>query len=312
MRALLVLIAFGCSQQREPPSGGSPVALEGGGRGKRSIDVTVDVATDPSGSGRPAVAIRGVEVVAGNRLGELEVSYRVTAASSARVPARITCRVGERNVVYPASAAGKVAGPRLSSVFRPDPFVEVPRACEIEFRFRTTEQDPIEQTIGRACWQPGEGDRRGETGSVRNGACDAALFPPPPLYADGSVVIERAALELRDKTAIVTGLYTVRERLAADRRFGSEIVCEDRQGTTSGEGDLAFVPLDTLAAHASIFGPLTMYLDRTPSNDARCVLRIVSRANNDAGHEQTHARYCINLRAVRAGACRDAAMLAPP
>ena len=263
-------------------------------RGKRSIDVAVDGAV----TGGP-VAIRGVEVTPGKREGDLEVGYRVDApASSVRVPARVMCRVGGRNVVYPDDATGKVAGPRLTSVFRPDPFREPVGTCEIVFSLRDAEHG-TDRPIARACW---------DAGALRDGPCAATAFAPPSLAASGSVALERASLELHDATAVVTALYTLVEALPAGRRFAAAIACKDTAGVTSGEGALAFVPLDTVPVGASIYGPLTVVLERTPAADASCDVRLVSRATSGATSgattgEQTHARYCITARAVRPGPC---------
>jgi hypothetical protein len=291
VRPLAVVAALGCgSSEREPPARGQPDPL-GAAAGKRSIDVSVD---------RAGVAIRGVEVTPGKREGELEVGYRVDATAGVRVPARVMCRVAERNVVYPDDATGKVAGPRLTSVFRPDPFRDPVRTCEIVFSVRNAE-DGVDRPIARACWDGGE---------LRDGACPATAFAPPPVTASGSVALERASLELHDATAVVTALYTLVEPLPAGRQFAAAIACKDAAGTTSGEGALAFVPLDTIPVGASIYGPLTVVLERTPwtpSPDASCDVRLVSRATSrvvDGGApEQTHARYCITARAVRAGPC---------
>jgi hypothetical protein len=145
---------------------------------------------------------------------------------------------------------------------------------------------------------------RSSTGALRDGACPPGACPPPQVTSSGSVALERASLELHDATAVVTALYTLVEALPAWRRFAAAIACRDSSGDTSGEGALAFVPLDTIPVGASIYGPLTVALERTPAGDASCDVRLVSRATTgSAAQEQTHARYCITPRAVRAGPC---------
>ncbi|HEU4615252.1 MAG TPA: hypothetical protein VFS15_24330, partial [Kofleriaceae bacterium] len=54
---------------------------------------------------------------------------------------------------------------------------------------------------------------------------------------------------------------------------------------------------------ASVYGPIAMFLDRTPQPTAVCDLRVVSRAIDGAPTEQIHARYCLTTGAVRAGEC---------
>lgn len=295
--AFVALAACGSGERAPAPGGGS--GASSGDRiapsGKRSIDVSIDRAVTGG-----AVAIRGVEITPGRREGELEVGYRVDASSSVRVPARVMCRVGGRNVVYPDTATGKIAGPRLTSMFRPEPFREPVRTCEIVFSLVDAEHGS-ERMIARACW---------EADVLRDGSCAAAMFAPPVFNAgagsgtaSGSVALERASLELHDSTAVVTALYTLVEALPAGRRFAAAIACKDAAGVTSGEGALAFVPLHTIPVGASIYGPLTVVLERTPAADASCDVRLVSRATTMGAPEQTHARYCITSRAVRAGPC---------
>jgi hypothetical protein len=272
---LVVLVA--CSSERsEPPPRPAPPL----GEGRHSVDLTV--------SGAP-LSIRGVEIAPWPKSpGVLELGYRVEARDrSLQVPARITCHVGGYNVVYPSGGEGKVAGPRLAALYRPDPFSETASACEIVFSLG-------ERPIAHACYQGG---------ALRDGACPADAFPPPRRTTQGSVELTRASLELRHGTAIVSGLFTLFEPLAPDRRFATQIQCDDSTGTASGEGELAFLPLDRIPAGSSVYGPVAIFLDRTPEPTASCELRIVSRATSGAPTEQVHARYCMTTGAVRAGAC---------
>lgn len=285
VRPLLLGIALAaCRSERTPPDPPAAPAPTGIDQPKRSIDITV--------IGAP-VTIRGVELQPAPAPGSLELGYRVDATGPAVVPARIMCRVGERNLVYPASAVGKVAGPRLTSQFRADPFVETPGICEVAFLYAPAEHAEL-KVIARACF---------DSGVLRDGACPATSFAPPQLASAGAVVIERASLEMRDSTVVVTGLFTLTQPLERERRFLSTIRCADAKGTASGEGDLAFVPLATLPQHASVFGPLTIFVDRTPDPDARCTLTIASRSVTGSVEERVHAQYCLTTRDVRAGGC---------
>jgi hypothetical protein len=274
---LVVLVA--CSRdsgdRRTPP----PVEHA---PGRHSIDLHV--------TGAP-LSIRGVELSRSEASrGAFELGYRVEASDPGlQVPARIMCRVGGYNVVYPASAEGKVPGPRLATLFRPDPFTDVASACEVTFFLRGSPQP-----IAAACYRDGE---------LVDGPCPAGTFPPPRRQTTYSVELTQAALELRHGTALVSGLFTLIEPLAPDRRFAMQIRCEDDDGVATGEGELAFLPLDRIPAGASVYGPVAIFLDRTPAPTANCELRVVSRATRGAPTERIHARYCLTTGAVRAGEC---------
>jgi hypothetical protein len=276
MKPWWLVLVVACSRDAGEPRP-SPAARA---TPRRSIDLRV--------SGAP-ISIRGVELVPSPRMaGSFELGYRVEARDpGVQVPARIMCRVGDYNIVYPASGEGKVPGPRLAALFRPDPFSDVARACEVAF-FVGDEQ------IATACYQDGE---------LVDGACPAGTFPPPPRVTTYSVEIARAALELRHGTALVSGLFTLLEPLAEGRRFATQICCEDSTGSSTGEGELAFLPLDRIPAGASVYGPVAIFLDRTPEPSATCELRVVSRPLDGAPTEQIHARYCLTTGAVRAGPC---------
>ncbi len=254
------------------------------GAGRDSIDLRV--------TGAP-VAIRGVELTAQPESpGAFVLGYRVEAADTKlQVPARIMCRVGRYNVVYPASTEGKTPGPRLATLFRPDPFTDVARACEATFFLRGEDQ-----TIAAACYRDGE---------LADGGCPPGTFPAPPHLTASSVEIARASLELRHGTALVSGLFTLFEPLAPGRRFATQIRCQDEAGVATGEGELAFLPLDRIPVGASVYGPVAIFLDRTPAPTATCDLRVVSRATAGAPTEQIHARYCLTTGAVRAGDCKQ-------
>jgi hypothetical protein len=272
---LVVLVA--CSSERDAPRD-PPAAPPAGAR--QSIDPRVS---------RAEVSIRGVELTPSARSpGVLELGYRVEAKdASLHVPARIMCRVGGYNVVYPTSDEGKRPGPRLATLFRPDPFAEPVEACEIAFFVNGTQ-------VATACYRSRE---------LADGACPAGTFPAPPRASEFSVELTRAILELRHGTALVSGLFTLAAPLEAGRQFATQIRCEDDAGIASGEGELAFLPLASIPVGASVFGPVAMFLDRTPAASAMCDVRIVSRATAGAPTEQVHARYCLTTGAVRAGDC---------
>lgn len=275
MKPAVLLLLVACSQERhEPPPASHPVTA------RTSIDVTVQ--------GRAPVSIRGVEI---SRTGNgLELGYRVEASDrTLSVPGEIMCRVHGYNLVYPATASGKVAGPRLTGLFKPDPFSESPALCEISFRFEG-------RRIAAACFHDGE---------LTDGACPEGSFPPPDSTGQSGVTLEHAALELREDAAVVTGIYTLVTPLPAGHRLAAHISCDDAAGTIVGEAGFAFVPLDRLAAGSSVYGPVAILLDRKPKQLAACDLRLLSRATEArAGTpEQEHAHYCLTTAAVRVGRC---------
>lgn len=275
MKPWWLVLVVGCSREQDAPAQPPPRV-----ESRHSIDITVKDAP---------LSIRGVELVPSPREpGVMELGYRIEARERAlSVPARIMCRVGGYNVVYPTSTEGKVPGPRLATLFRPDPFSEPVQACEVTFLLD-------DRPIATACYRNGQ---------LGDGACPADTFPPPPAMTAFSVEITRASLELRHGTALVSGLFTLREPLAAGRRFATQIRCDDTAGTASGEGELAFLPLEQIPAGASVYGPVAIFLDRTPEPTANCELHVVSRATSGSPTEQIHAKYCLTTGAVRAGEC---------
>ena len=273
---LVVLVA--CSSERDAPR--EPPAAPPVAGARQSIDPRVTGAD---------VSIRGVELTPSARSpGVLELGYRVEAKdTSLHVPARIMCRVAGYNVVYPGSDEGKRPGPRLAMLFRPDPFAEPVEACEIAFFVNGAH-------VATTCYRNRE---------LADGACPAGTFPAPPRVTAFSVELTRAILELRHGTALVSGLFTLAEPLPPGRQFATQIRCEDEAGIASGEGELAFLPLASIPVGASVFGPVAMFLDRTPAASATCDVRIVSRATSGAPTEHVHAHYCLTTGAVRAGDC---------
>jgi len=269
------LLVIACSPERDEPRAAPPRV-----ESRTSIDVHVTGAQ---------LSIRGVELTPSPRApGVMELGYRIEASDkSLQVPARIMCRVSGYNVVYPSGGDAKVAGRRLAALYRPDPFNEPVSACEVAFTLAG-------RTIASACWREGE---------LADGACATGTFSPPPRATTFPVEIARASLELRHGTALVSGLFTVFEPLAATRRFVTQIRCEDSAGASTGEGELAFLPIDELSAGTSMYGPVAIFLDRTPDPSANCELRLVSRATVGVPTEQLHARYCMTTGAVRAGDC---------
>jgi hypothetical protein len=272
-----VVVVIACGNDRDVPRDPTPKPQP---ESRRSIDLRV--------TGAP-ISIRGVELAPSTREpGVVEVSYRAESKDPAlQVPAQIRCRVGGYNVVYPATGDGKVSGPRLASLFRPEPFAEPVEACEVGFFV-------AKQRIAAACFR---------ADMLVDGACPAETFPPPKLQTTFAVELTRPVLELRHGTALVSALFTLSQPLDAGRRFATQIRCQDETGIASGEGELAFTPLEEIPVGSSVYGPIAMFLDRTPSPDATCELRVVSRALAGLPTEQVHARYCMTTGAVRAGAC---------
>ena len=279
MKPWFVLLVVACSREHDEPREVRQPAPRGS-ESRYSIDVHVSAAP---------LSIRGVELTPSPRSpGVFELGYRVEARDrSLQVPAQIMCRVGGYNVVYPSGNEGKVVGPRLAALYKPDPFNEQPLACEVEFLLAG-------RRIAAACYRDG---------ALADGACSAGTFPPPPRKTTFSVELAHASLELRHGTALVSGLFTVAEPLAANRKLAAQIRCEDKAGVSSGEGELAFLPIDRLPAGTSMYGPVAMFLDRTAEPSATCELRLISRATDGAPSDQTHARYCMTTGAVRAGEC---------
>jgi hypothetical protein len=274
-----LLVCVACSGEHDTPRERSVPRPAGDSR--RSIDVRV--------TGAP-ISIRGVEIAHAASPGVLELGYRVEAKDhKLSVPARVMCLVGGYNVVYPAGSEGKLPGPRLVTLFRPDPFSEPVTACEAVFFVG-------EQQVATACYRNGE---------LVDGACPAGTFPPPRRLTSFGVEVTRAVLELRRGTALVSGLFTLAEPLAEGRRFAAQIRCEDAAGVATGEGEFAFLPLESIPVGASVYGPVAIFLDRTPEPSAACELRIVSRALSGAPTEQIHARYCLTTGVVRAGDCSE-------
>src|SRR5690606_11852704 len=109
------------------------------------------------------------------------------------VPARVMCRVAGYNIVYPASEEGKRPGPRLATLFRPDPFEEHVEACQAEFYVDG-------RRVAAACYRDAV---------LADGACPPDTFPPPPRETSFSVEITRGVLDLRHGAAVVSGLFTL-------------------------------------------------------------------------------------------------------
>ncbi len=278
MKPIWLLLAAACSPSRSDSNELAQPARSPEAR--QSVDLRV---TDAP------LSIRGVELTPSSRLpGVFELGYRVEARdASLQVPARIMCRVGGYNIVYPSGGEGKLPGPRLAALYKPDPFTERASACQIDFFL-------AEKPIAAACYRDG---------SLSDGTCPAGTFAPPPRQTGFSIELARASLELRHGTALVSGLFTLAEPLAPGRKLATQIRCEDPAGTATGEGALAFLPLDQLPVGASMYGPIAIFLDRTPDPTATCDFRIVSRATTGAPTERLHARYCLTTGATRAGDC---------
>lgn len=230
------------------------------------------------------MSIRGVEVVpSGNAL---ELSYRIESPDKTlSVPGEMMCRVHGYNLVYPATTSGKTAGPRLTGLFKPDPFGETPARCEVSFRLAG-------RRIAAACFQGGD---------LTDGSCPAGSFPPPDAGGAG-VTLEHAALELREDAAVVTGIYTLVSPLPERHRLAAQISCDDAAGPIVGEAALPFVPVEELPAGASVYGPVAMLLDRKPVPLAACDFRLLSRDPRGSS-EVEHAHYCLTTAAVRVGRC---------
>lgn len=246
---------------------------------RHSIDVTVH--------GAP-VSIRGLEIARGAKH-SVELGYRLESKDRAlRVPAEITCRVHGFNLVYPASDAGKVAGPRLTGLWRPDPFDEDGEPCQIDFL-----RDG--GVIASACVHGLE---------VSDGACASWPSPDSALLASHEVDLAHAVLEFREDAAVVTGVYTLLAALPAGERVAAQLSCEDSAGPIVGETALPFIPLERMRVGSSAFGPVAILLDRKPRPLAACDFRILTRPASAGGTRETiHAQYCLTTAAVRVGRC---------
>jgi hypothetical protein len=272
----LLLLLVACSGKSDEAS--PPPALERS-EVRRSIDVTV--------TGAP-LSIRGVELAPSRTGGGvLELGYRVDGAKGVAVPGEITCRVGPYNLVYPATPEGKVAGPRLTAQFRPDPFAELPTLCEVAFFTG-------KQRIASACYRAGE---------LADGACPQGSFPAPLLETKHDVDLARATMARRDASVVITGIFTVANVLPDARRFAATVACADTKGPIEGEGPVAFLQLDRLAAGTSVYGPLAIFLDRSLDDTAQCTLTFVSRATSGPPAERDHGSYCFTPEGGEPGPC---------
>jgi hypothetical protein len=243
---------------------------------RQSIDIQMP-ATAP-------FSIRGVEVARGPNH-SLELGYRLEAASSSlNIPGELTCRVQGFNLVYPAAATGKVPGPRLTGLWRPDPFAADPEVCQIDWLLN-------DASYASACFRGGE---------LVTGACPAGSFPPrtedelkTSLAGKFMVDLVHATFAVRDGSATVSGVFTKLDRFAEGHRILAQLSCHDPAGRISGEASMPLVPLERLVVGASVFGPAAFLLERTPADGANCVFRLVSRAVKDPSVEKELAKYCV-------------------
>jgi hypothetical protein len=74
-------------------------------------------------------------------------------------------------------------------------------------------------------------------------------------------------------------------------RIVAQLFCN--AGRITGEAGMPLVPLERLAVGASVYGPAAILLERTPSDGAPCVFRLVSRAAQGPPNEKELAKYCV-------------------
>ncbi|HTL36382.1 MAG TPA: hypothetical protein VL326_24785 [Kofleriaceae bacterium] len=298
MRPWVLLALAACSPSREQP----PAAHhEGSGSASRhSIDLTVQYAR---------ISIRGVEIARSGK--NLELGYRIEGTPDAVVPAEILCRVHGYNLIYPRTTSGKGPGPRLTALFKPDPFDDVPQICEVRFTLvsggvpsNITNPDrvfaaPSPSPIARACF-------RDEL--LVDGACPEDSFPVAEktnidlLQGRPDIQVEHGKLELGDDAAVLTAMFTKHD-IASQGRYAVHLSCADAGGPIVGEAAFAILPLDRMEAGTSVYGPVPILLDRKPKPLAACDLRIISRATQGPPNERAHAEYCVTTAAIRVGRC---------
>jgi len=267
MRPWVLVALTACSPREEPAPKQRP---------PHSIDIPT-----VTGAGAP-FSLREVEVVRGPNH-SLELGYRVeTADKTLEVPGEFTCRVQGFNLVYPATARGKLGGPQRTGSWRPDPFAEDPEVCQIDWRSNNA-------GYASACYRAGELSPRG---------CSPGTFPPRTedelktnLAGKFAVDLVHASFELRAGAAIITGIFTVLERLAEDHRIVATISCDE--GQAASEAALPLIPLERLAVGSSVYGPATILLDHMPADGALCTFRLVSRPTKGPRDERELAKYCV-------------------
>jgi hypothetical protein len=234
--------------------------------------------------------VRGVEIARGPKH-SLELGYRIEAPdTSLLVPAEFTCRVQGFNLVYPTPATGKSVGPRLTALWRPDPFDEDPELCQIDWLLR-------DAGYASACYRGGE---------LVSGGCPPGSFPKRTedelktnLAGAFAIDIVHAAFSTHDDALTMSGIFTNLAPYPEKHRLVAQASC----GEISGEAGMPLLPMERLAVGSSVFGSATILLDRPPAAGAHCVFRIVSRAAEGPPSEQELAKYCVTAGSPTVTTC---------
>ena len=235
-------------------------------------------------------SVRGVEVARGPQH-SLELGYRIEASDkSLLVPAEFTCRVQGFNLVYPMTATGKTVGPRLTALWRPDPFDQDPELCQIDWLLR-------DAGYASACYRGGE---------LASGACPPDSFPKRTedelkknLAGAFAIDVVHATAATRDGALTLSGIFTNLERYPDKHRLLALVSC----GDTSGEAAMPLLPMERLSVGSSVFGSATVLLDRTPADGTQCVFRIVARAPAGPANEKELAKYCVTAGSPTVATC---------
>jgi hypothetical protein len=167
-------------------------------------------------------------------------------------------------------------------LWRPDPFAADPEVCQIDWLLGDTSH-------ASACYRGGE---------LATGPCPAGSFPPrtedelkTSLAGKFTVDLVQATFATRDGAATFSGVFTKLDRLVEGHRIVAQLFCN--AGRITGEAGMPLVPLERLAVGASVYGPAAILLERTPSDGAPCVFRLVSRAAQGPPNEKELAKYCV-------------------
>ena len=271
MKPWLLVALAACSPSREDVP-----AAQRRTESRKSIDIKM-----PPGL---LFSVRGVEIARGPKH-SLELTYRVESSDpKLELPGEITCRIQGFNLVYPMTATGKIPGPRLTSLWRPDPFAEDPEHCQIDWLMN-------EATYASACYRGGE---------LVTGACPPGSFPKRTedelkKNLAGAFVVDlvHATFSVHEGAATTSGIFTILERLQDGHRIIAQLACDDSRGPIRGETGMPLVPLERISVGASVYGPAAILLDRTPADGAPCVFRLVSRGSSGPPHEKELAKYCV-------------------
>ena len=222
------------------------------------------------------------------------------AAGTGAVRLETMCRVGTKNLVFTLGTTSEDLtdkGVRVSSAFRPDPYKVAPKVCELHFYYRTAKFALHEVQVATACYR---------NNAITEGRCPPDAFPPPAFPDGFTAAIEPQSLQFVESALQVRAVVTVGARLAEGMEYSAVARCEvDKKQIARGEDDLGFLDLASLPPGASVEGPLVVFLDHQPHEDARCELQLTSVPKSGKAAKRTiHATYCLaDKTTTTIGAC---------